>query len=56
MGNKKIDTYNDDEFVRHNIFREELYSYAYLPIEKFNAIVEQFKIDYKHLLSGEKIK
>ncbi len=45
-----------EEFIRHNCFREELYVYAYLPAEEFQEKVEQFKIDYKHLLSDEKPK
>lgn len=47
MGNEK-----EEEFIRHNIFREELYDYAYLPKESFDKIIEQFKIDYKHLLKN----
>ncbi len=44
----------EEEFIRHNIFREELYVNAHLPKEEFQKIFEQFKKDYKHLLSGKK--
>ena len=46
----------EEEFIRHNIFREELYVYAHLPNKAFGEKIEQFKIDYKHLLSNEKPK
>lgn len=29
--------------VRHEIFREELYTYAHLPNEEFQVILEEFK-------------
>ena len=45
---------DEEEFIRHNIFREELYVNAYLPAKEFQEILEQFKKDYKHLLSGKK--
>ena len=46
----------EEEYIRHNIFREELYVNASKSREEFQKIVEQFKIDYKHLLSDEKPK
>ena len=49
-----MDLKEEEEFIRHNIFREELYVYAHLPKEEFTKIIEKFKEDYKHLLSDKK--
>lgn len=51
-----VNTTKEEEFIRHNIFREELYVHAHLPRAEFQEIFEQFKIDYKHLLSNKKPK
>lgn len=43
-----------EEFIRHNIFREELYVHAHLTNEEFQEKVETFKVEYAHLLTDAK--
>ena len=49
-----MNTTEEEEFIRHNIFREELYVYANLPRAEFQEKIEAFKKDYEHLLSNKK--
>ena len=49
-----MDLSEQEEFIRHNVFREELYVYAHLPNKEFQEKVDAFKIDYAHLLSDKK--
>ena len=49
-----MNTAEEEEFIRHNVFREELYVYAHLPRAEFQEKIEAFKKDYEHLLSNKK--
>jgi len=44
----------EEEFVKHNVFREELYVNAHLPAEEFQEKIDDFKKEYPHLLSDKK--
>ena len=49
-----MNTTEEEEFIRHNIFREELYVYAHLTNAEFQEKIEQFKKDYSHLIKDQK--
>ena len=49
-----MNLYEQEDFIRHNIFREELYVHAILPKKEFQVKLEEFKKEYAHLLSNKK--
>lgn len=49
-----VDTTENEEYIKHECFRENLYVYAHLPKAEFNKILEQFKSDYPHFVSNKK--
>ena len=44
----------EEEFIRHNIFREELYTFAHLPKKEFQTIFDEFKNRRSDLLIDKK--
>ena len=49
-----MDFIKEEEFIRHNCFREELYVYAHLPQKEFKIILDEFKKRMPHFVSSEK--
>lgn len=49
-----VDTTEQEEYIKHECFREELYVYAHLPKAEFQVIIDEFKERMPHYISSKK--